>query len=63
MPFPALAWNNVQRFKIYQIFKDKIVGIPALIVLDKEGNILSQNGRGQIEKNPECLQRWLDMAQ
>ena len=62
MPFPALAWSNVQRFKVFSALKDKIVGIPALVVMDKEGSILTVNGRGQIEKNAECLQRWADMA-
>jgi hypothetical protein len=57
-----LAWNNLQRFKIYQTLKDKIAGIPALIVMDKEGQIITFNGRGQIEKNPDCLTRWLDQV-
>ena len=33
------------------MLKEKMVGVPALIILDKENNIIATNARGQVEKN------------
>jgi len=46
MNFPAIAWENIQRYKVYQLIKDKMIGIPAFIIFDKESNIVALNGRG-----------------
>ena len=37
-----------------------MAGIPALLIFDHEGNIISLNARGQIEKDHEnCFEQWL----
>jgi hypothetical protein len=41
------------------MLKEKMVGVPALIILDKENNIISTNARGQVEKNQDCINSWL----
>ena len=45
---------------MYLLLKDKIAGIPALLIYDSEGNLVSLNGRGEIEKDHEnCFELWL----
>ncbi len=40
-----------------------IRGIPALVVYDREGNVITQNGRGEISsKGADALQGWLEKA-
>ena len=60
IPFISLPWEEKTRFSIYYLLKEKIKGIPCLIIFDKDGNLITSSGRGAIEKNPNCMERWLE---
>lgn len=52
MPFLALPYAN-RDLKNALSKKHKVRGIPTLILLDSEGNILNKNGRSVISSDPE----------
>lgn len=38
-----------------------VAGIPALVVLDSTGKVITTSGRAAVESNPEgCVEEWLE---
>ena len=57
MPFLAIPWKGDRKGNADTL---GISGIPALLVLNKDGSVLTKNGRGDItSKSPqECVDGW-----
>jgi nucleoredoxin len=61
MKWPAVAWGSDEAKKLKSTFQ--ITGIPALIILDSEGNVITKNGRGDLGKSEaRALDEWKKAA-
>ena len=62
MPWTALPFQDEQRKQnLKQEFR--VIGIPALIILDKKGHVVSQDGRKDIYNHSEqAFDLWLKSA-
>lgn len=63
MPWLILPFKDSQRIKIYQEFKEDLKGIPAVLVMKNDGNIIIKNGRGEVQlKGVNCFENWLKLC-
>lgn len=67
MPWLAFPFKENQRIKLYLELKEDIVGIPSVFIMKPDGNIASNNGRGDIEKfssgaDKNCYENWLKLV-
>ena len=60
MPWISYEFKDPSKIKYYLEYKEHIQGIPALLILHPEdGTVLTNNGRGHIEKHGlEALETW-----
>ncbi len=63
MPWLILPFKESQRIKLYLELKEDIKGIPAVLVMKSDGNIVLKNGRGEVQlKGPSCFENWLKLC-
>ena len=55
MPWKSLPFNNSQSEELSDFFS--VSGIPTLVLVDYEGNILTKSGKELIEKNTNLLEK------
>ncbi|XP_072013165.1 nucleoredoxin-like [Amphiura filiformis] len=51
MPWLTLPFGDARKAKLSSLFE--ISGIPTLVILDEEGKMITDNGRGKVTKDPE----------
>ena len=52
MPWPALSYSDrALKAKLSSVFG--VSGIPTLVVLDENNKVITTNGRGAVDKDPE----------
>jgi len=39
--------------------KFEVTGIPSLVVVNRDGDLLTKNGRSEVERGPHIFQQWL----
>ena len=58
MPWPAMPWKDPRLKVVAKEFKVK--GLPQLIVLKRDGTLISSNAVQKItEEGPEAIEEWL----
>lgn len=64
MPWLSYEFKDSNKIKFYLEFKQQIVGIPCLLVLNpNDGSLISKNGRGQIQKfATDAFDKWVGIA-
>lgn len=61
MPWPAIPFGSPLRQQLGKKFG--ITGIPALVIIDDKGNLITKNGRAQAAGDfEEALERWQKAA-
>lgn len=61
MKWPAIPFDSPKRGELGDRFG--VRGIPALVVIDDKGNLITQNGRGEMSANPrQAIRDWKKAA-
>ncbi len=61
MNWPALPFGAEERGALAR--KYEVRGIPALIILDSQGNLITKNGRGDVSGNRQAIRDWQARAE
>jgi len=57
MPWPSIPYSNTTlRQDLTECFN--VLGIPYLVLIDNNGNIITENGRAEITEDPDGLARY-----
>ncbi len=62
MPWKSIQWGSVEEHALRNHFDAQ--GIPLLIVVDKQGNLITRDGAKEVKSDArKAIQTWLDKAQ
>lgn len=58
MPWPSIPYTNINlRQELTECFD--VRGIPYLVLIDSNGNIITENGRSEISEDPDGLVKYI----